>query len=282
MSAGGSLARSTMSCSRLGRNSCSGGSSVRMSTGEPSMAVNNPTKSLRCMGSSFASALRRVFSSRARIMACMCAMRSSAKNMCSVRHRPMPSAPNLRAALASRGMSALARTPKLPRNTSAHSMKEAITPDDGSASMVLAWPAKTWPVEPSSDWLSLDGVGLAGEDLAGGAIERQPVAFLQRHLLAVHGHTHFLALLVDRDSARSRHAGNAHAAGDHGCVTGHAAARCENALGDFHAVNVVRNGFGAHQDDGTLGGLFDGLIGGENHAAHRRARRCRQSGGDGG
>jgi hypothetical protein len=37
-------------------------------------------------------------------------MRSAAKNMCSVRHRPMPSAPNLRAVRASAAVSALVRT----------------------------------------------------------------------------------------------------------------------------------------------------------------------------
>ena len=49
----GSRARSTIRSSRLGRNSCSGGSSVRITTGKPSIALNRPAKSLRCMGSSF-------------------------------------------------------------------------------------------------------------------------------------------------------------------------------------------------------------------------------------
>ena len=81
-----------------------------------------------------------IFSSRARIMACMCGMRSSAKNMCSVRHRPMPSAPNSRATLASRGMSALARTPKLPRNSSAHVISLPKYEEVGSGSLVSALP----------------------------------------------------------------------------------------------------------------------------------------------
>ena len=98
---------------------------MRITTGNPSIASNRPAKSLRCIGSSFCSAFLRVFSSRARIIACMCGMRSSAKNMCSVRHSPMPSAPNSRACFASRGMSALARTPNLPRNSSAHVMNLA-------------------------------------------------------------------------------------------------------------------------------------------------------------
>ena len=64
------------------------------SPANPSIARNTPIKSARCMGSSFFSAVRRSFSLSARIMARMCGMRSSAKNMCSVRHSPMPSAPN--------------------------------------------------------------------------------------------------------------------------------------------------------------------------------------------
>src|ERR1035438_10007828 len=278
------MATSTIRSSRLGRNSCSGGSIVRMTTGRPSMASNRPTKSLRCMGSSLARALRRAFSSRARIMACMCSMRSSAKNMCSVRQRPMPSAPNLRAALASRGISALARTPNLPRNSSDHFMNEARTPEDGSASRVLAWPAKTSPVEPSSEsqspslrvmalpptvtptsfltsltamGIGVPGVGLAGETLAGGAVEREPVALLEGDGLAAHGDADFLLDFVDGDGLGAGDAGDAHAAADHGRVTGHAAARREDAFSHFHAVNVVRNGLLADQDDGCfLGGHY--------------------------
>ena len=139
--------------------------------------------------------------------------------------------------------------------------------------------------------IGVDGVGLSGEGLTGGTVERQPVAFLQRHLLAAHGHTHFLALRVDVDVARAGYARGAHAAANHGCVAGHAAARGENALGHFHPVNIVRHGLFAHQDDRSRGGLLHGIVGveydgshrsGENHAANRGARRCRQSLGDGG
>ena len=161
-------------------------------------------------------------------MACMCGRRSSAKNMCSVRHRPMPSAPNFRATLASRGISALARTPNLPRNSSAQSMKVARTPEVGSASSVLALPSV---------------------DFARRTVQRNPVAFLQGHLLAVDRdvislRAHYL------DGARARDAGLTHAARDHRRVAGHAAARSQNSLGHFHAVNVVGNGFGADQNHG--------------------------------
>ena len=48
-----SVASSTISSSRFGRNSCSGGSSVRMVTGEPCISLKRPAKSARCIGSSF-------------------------------------------------------------------------------------------------------------------------------------------------------------------------------------------------------------------------------------
>ena len=48
-------------------------------------------------------------------------MRSPSKNMCSVRQRPMPSAPNAMALALWSGGSALVRTPSV-RALSAHSM----------------------------------------------------------------------------------------------------------------------------------------------------------------
>ena len=42
-----------------GKNSCSGGSSVRMVTGMPFIALKRPSKSARWKGSSFASAFLR-------------------------------------------------------------------------------------------------------------------------------------------------------------------------------------------------------------------------------
>ena len=49
----GSLAISTIRSSRRGRNSCSGGSRVRMVTGNPSMARKTPTKSAALHGQQF-------------------------------------------------------------------------------------------------------------------------------------------------------------------------------------------------------------------------------------
>ena len=67
-----------------------------------------------------ASAARRPSPSSAMIIARIFGWRSSAMNMCSVRHRPIPSAPSSRARIASLGVSALARTPRR-RSSSAHS-----------------------------------------------------------------------------------------------------------------------------------------------------------------
>ena len=54
---------------------------------------------------------RRPSSVSARITATIASLRSAPKNMCSVRQRPIPSAPNSRARWASSGVSALVRTP---------------------------------------------------------------------------------------------------------------------------------------------------------------------------
>src|SRR5271157_5975300 len=145
-----SLAMSTIRSSRRGRNSCSGGSMVRIVTGRPSMERKRPMKSLRCIGSSLRNAVRRSFSLLARIMVRMCGRRSSAKNMCSVRQSPMPSAPNARACNASRGMSALARTP-MRRNGSAQPMNFCSSGSSGRAGTVLSLPLITRPVLPSSE-----------------------------------------------------------------------------------------------------------------------------------
>ena len=69
-------------------------------------------------------------------------------NMCSLRQRPMPSAPNSRARVASSGVSAFARTPSR-RISSAHvttCWKSSFTCGGTSGSA----PANTSPVEPSS------------------------------------------------------------------------------------------------------------------------------------
>ncbi len=115
----------SISSSADGRNSWSGGSMRRITTGRPSIARKRPAKSSvwRCWSSASAAskvatisvssaesawpaAARRLASVAwvaARIMRRTVGSRSSSKNMCSVRHRPIPCAPKARARSASRG-----------------------------------------------------------------------------------------------------------------------------------------------------------------------------------
>ena len=89
---------SSMSASSCGRNSCSGGSSRRMVTGRPAMISEDARRSPRAASAgAWRARLRAAFASSARIISRTATMRSASKNMCSVRQRPMPSAPNLRA-----------------------------------------------------------------------------------------------------------------------------------------------------------------------------------------
>ena len=138
-------------------------------------------------------------------------------------------------------------------------------------------------VRPAHEFLQLRIVGrrlqsieLALDDAAGGAVERDPVAGFE-HLTF---DAHFAGFFVHVDVAGTGHAALAHAARDHRGVTGHAAARGENALGDFHAVNIFRRGFGAHQDDGNLlagPGFLDGFVGAEDDLTDGGAGRRGQT-----
>jgi hypothetical protein len=114
-----SLAVAASAFGSRGRNSWSGGSRSRIVTGRSPISRKMPTKSPRCMGRILASAFFRPSGVSARIISRTAVIRASSKNMCSVRQRPMPSAPNARATWASRGVPALARTPSR-RTSSAH------------------------------------------------------------------------------------------------------------------------------------------------------------------
>ena len=81
-----------------------------------------------------ASARRRRQPSALRNMRFTSASRSGLKNMCSVRHRPMPSAPNWRARRASSGVSALVRTPSLRSSSAQASTVANSSPISGSTS----------------------------------------------------------------------------------------------------------------------------------------------------
>ena len=94
----------SMSSSSVGRNSCSGGSRKRMVTGT---ALHAPRRWPRSRPAAWARAwpapLRAAPRCRSTIISRMAGMRSASKNMCSVRHRPMPSAPKLHGLLRRRG-----------------------------------------------------------------------------------------------------------------------------------------------------------------------------------
>ena len=123
-----------------------------------------------------------------------------------------------------------------------------------------------------------NGLELAVDDAAGGAVERNPIALLEGLALDAE----FLAGFVDGAVAGAGHAALAHAAGNDGRVRRHAAARGENAGGNFHAADVLRRGFAADQDDGgivAIGVVLDGVLGGEDDLADRRAGRGGQAGG---
>ena len=106
------FASSAVSLSVCGINSCSGGSSKRIVTGRPFIASKIPIKSFFCNGKIFLRASFLCSCVSEAIIALKWISLSLSKNMCSVRQRPIPSAPKLKAFLASFGWSALARTEK--------------------------------------------------------------------------------------------------------------------------------------------------------------------------
>ena len=95
----------------------------------------------------------------------------------------------------------------------------------------------------------LDRRQLAGEDLAGGAVDADDVALLD----ADRSRAHLALGVVDLQRLGTRDAGQAHRARDDRRVRGRAAARRQHALRGQHAVHVVRAGLDPHQDDRVAG-----------------------------
>ncbi len=119
----------------------------------------------------------------------------------------------------------------------------------------------------------LDHRHAAGKHLAERAIDGDDVAGLE----GAGADAHRAAAIVDADVAAARDAGLAHAARDHGGVRGHAAARGQDAFGGVHAVNVLRRGLDAHQNDlAAIGLQLRGFVRGEHDLAGGRAGRRRQ------
>ena len=181
-------------------------------------------------------------------------IRSASKNICSVRQRPIPSAPNSRAVRQSSGVSALARTPSR-RFLSAQAIKVPKSPTSSGWTVGTA-PSMTSPEAPSM------------VITAPSAMSWPPTRIRLR-------------LVVDGEHPRARDAGPAHAAGDDGGVAGHAAARGQYALGRVHAVNVLGAGLDPDQDHLLAGRRpFLGGVGVEHRLAAGGAGRGGQALGD--
>ncbi len=143
-------------------------------------------------------------------------------NMCSVRQRPMPSAPKLAG-----GARVLGGV--------------GVGADLQAADLV-------GPAQNGVDVLVGDGgrqIGLAQDHPAGGAVHGDPVAVVDDHV--ADGET--LGDRIDLELLRPGDAGLAHAAGDDGRVGGHAAVAGDDALGVDEPVDVVGVGLPADQDD---------------------------------
>ena len=229
-----------------------------------------PAKSSRWYGSSLASAAFRASSVSARIISRIASMRSPSKNMCSVRHRPMPTAPNAIAFCVCSGVSALVRT--LMRVACSHHFIScwkllnfsvffaASSPSSSPATIsdgaVLTWPAKTLPAVPSID-----------------------IQSPSLNVLAVDGHR--ARVIVHFHRGRAADADLAHLPGHERRVRRHAAAGGENAFGGNHAAEIFRRRLDAHEQH-RLALVRRGhrAIGVEIDPAGRRARTGRQTGGD--
>ncbi len=215
-----------------GRNSWSGGSRRRMVTGQARHRAEDAFEVLALEGEDLVERVAARGVGPARIISRTAAMRSSSKNMCSVRQSPMPSAPKLRAVRASSGVSALARTRRRRTLSAQHHQLAELAAQRGGHRRHRA-----------------------EEDLPAAAVEGDRVARLHRHDLrrvaggVVDGHRHRLVLLAHADRGAAGDAALAHPARDDGRVARHAAAGRQDAARRLHPVDVLRRRLRAHQDD---------------------------------
>ena len=133
-----SLDISAISFSFVGKNSCRGGSRNLTVTGKPSMVWNSPAKSSLWKGRSLARAFFLLSTSFDKIISRIALILGPSKNICSVLHSPIPSAPNSLAVLASLGVSALVLMP-IFRYSSAQDMSFPKFPES-SGSLVSIFP----------------------------------------------------------------------------------------------------------------------------------------------
>ena len=173
--------------------------------------------------------------------------RSAAMNMCSVRQRPMPSAPNSRAFRASSGVSAFARTPSW-RISSAH-------------------PSTCWKFSSTS---GLDERHVVDGHDAAGAVDRDAVALVQHRPV----HAHLARAEVDLQLRRARHRRAAHPARHERGVRRLAALAREDAARGEEPGHVVGLGERPHEHDvAALRRGLHRLLGREHDRALCRARR---------
>ena len=168
-------------------------------------------------------------------------------NMCSVRQRPMPSAPSSRALAASSGVSAFART--LSRRASSAQSRIVSKSSLIRGGTSGTSPMITRPVPPS-------------------IVSTSPSCSSWPAIVAV------LRSQVDRQRLAAGDARLAHPARDDRRVGRHAPVRGEHALGLDQPVDVVGSRLPAHEDDRLAGPAA--LLGGvrvEDDLAGRRARR---------
>ncbi len=194
-------------------------------------------KSARWATRSSSSAASSAAGSSARIMRRTMGSRSSARNMCSVRHRPMPSAPMRRPLAASGPLSALARTWRWPSRMSSAHAEQGLGLGRG---------------------LRLRQRHLAEHHLSGGAVERDPVT------LVYDGVAHPERRAGDADGFGPHHGRLPPAAGHHRGVADKAAPGGEDPLRGQHAVDVLGRRLAAHEDHllAAQGGCL-GVVGGE-------------------
>ena len=140
-----------------------------MATGNPRIRSKSSANSAWCSGSSLSSASRRRASSSAKITSRVSAMRSGAPNIRSVRQRPIPSAPDARAILASARVSASART-RMRRAASAHSRTRARPADSAGGAVGSTTVSATRPGSSTCRVSAADAIAAVAPSVGGAAI----------------------------------------------------------------------------------------------------------------
>ena len=122
-----------------------------------------------------------------------------------------------------------------------------------------------------------DNRNFAEDDVPVGTIDGDDVVFLEQEIADLHG----LSVEIELQRVAAANAAAAHTTGNDGCVAGHAAAAGEHALRSDDAVDVIRRGLVAHEDDlvAIVAALFC-FVGIEDNVTAGCARRSRQPGGD--